>query len=179
MIKTVVSGIPADKSVSKGNAVICPLNSYLSSERVVFPFKTANAIKRKILNHVYDRRWNFRLTLTISQIRRCHWPDKNCPEKIVWMKLARNYLCLFYSGYNEQSTTSNRRLLPVNRENVLSVVFEFPYTRFSFSFLCPTLVTCWLINFHICFTELKGLFTQRWGTPGRWGNMWRVTPPIM
>ena len=25
----------------------------------------------------------------------------------------------------------------------------------------------------------KGLFTWSWGTPGRWGNMWRVTPPIM
>ena len=22
-----------------------------------------------------------------------------------------------------------------------------------------------------------GLFTWRWGTPGRWGNMWQVTPP--
>ena len=25
----------------------------------------------------------------------------------------------------------------------------------------------------------KSLFTWRWGTPGRWGNMWRVTPPNM
>ena len=27
----------------------------------------------------------------------------------------------------------------------------------------------------ICWS--KGLFTWRWGTPDRWGNMWRVTPP--
>ena len=28
-------------------------------------------------------------------------------------------------------------------------------------------------------SEFEGLFTWRWGTPGRWGNMWWVTPPNM
>ena len=27
--------------------------------------------------------------------------------------------------------------------------------------------------------QFQGLFTWRWGTPGRWGKVWRVTPPIM
>ena len=170
MIKTVESGIPADKSVSKGNAVICPLNSYLSSERVVFPFKTANAIRERFYERwqTSDSRWQFlKLEDATDQIK-----------TVLKKSYGWNWHETIYVFFR-QSTTSNRRLLPVNRENVLSVVFEFPYTRFSFSFLCPTLVTCWLINFHICFTELKGLFTQRWGTPGRWEKMWRVTPPIM
>ena len=28
-------------------------------------------------------------------------------------------------------------------------------------------------------TKIKGLFKWRWGTPDRWGNIWRVTSPIM
>ena len=31
---------------------------------------------------------------------------------------------------------------------------------------------------HLQKHVIEGLFTWRWGTPGRWGNMWRVTPPL-
>ena len=31
----------------------------------------------------------------------------------------------------------------------------------------------------VCKLKTKGLFTRRWGTPDRWGNIWRVTSPNM
>ena len=35
------------------------------------------------------------------------------------------------------------------------------------------------VTFHGMWNSSRGLFTWRWGTPDRWGNMRRVTPPIM
>ena len=42
--------------------------------------------------------------------------------------------------------------------------------------ICPQ-KKFWL-EFPQLFSPFKGLFTWRWGTPDRWGNMCRVTPPI-
>lgn len=120
MIKTVESGIPADKSVSKGNsegnAVICPLNSYLSGESVIFPFKTANDIT--------ERFW---MTFTTNCKLQTH-VDNFSIFQFLNFSYEWNWHETIYVFFTADTMNSQR---PVNRKNVLSVVFEFPYTRFS------------------------------------------------
>ena len=37
----------------------------------------------------------------------------------------------------------------------------------------------WRRDMTVLTHTLKDLFTWRWGTPDRWGKMWRLTPPVM
>ena len=45
--------------------------------------------------------------------------------------------------------------------------------------LCTCLTLLCIFLCRRCTSTTKGLFTWRWGTQGRWGKMWRVTPPVM
>ena len=91
-------------------------------------FQDCKRYKRKILNHVYDKRqtsdsrWQFlKLEDATDQIK-----------TVLKKSYGWNWHETIYVFFKADTMNSQR---PVNRKNVLSVVFEFPYTRFSESCL--------------------------------------------
>ena len=82
--------------------------------------------------------------------------------------------------------------IPVNKGTTRgwlnTVIFMKLSIRASTLFLCVcslernVIKVYWMFLWEFngwCQHPAKGMFTWRWGTPNRWGNMWRVTPPIM
>ena len=63
-----------------------------------------------------------------------------------------------------------------SQENLTLCFFLF--VLFLFFLLC--LFVCFFCHKLCVHMQVnKGLFTWRWGTPGKWGKIWRITPPIM
>ena len=133
---------------------------------------------------------------TLFKLKKCHFPhplsDLAVKQKLCYNYLERKqkvssnafrihkFLFLSYSSGIETITTSIHSLsslenhLPIPDQNVKK---PYPLGWHISIIMAYIRENPWAVCLIDWFSW--GLFTWRCGTPDRWGNMWRVTLPIM